>query len=192
MLNWRYDIFPNVICTTVICPNVICPNVICPNSNRKRHLPKRHLPKHSKTRHLPKEIMPIKQSKYFMKNTQFPHEKYTITQWKCASWCDNRVENWSVMNCTVLLNKKGKPNLVCPQNYEYFKNSTKRNTEYWRCVEYRRLGCSALAKTRIGLTQIINSPKHNHTSSIAKVNYLKIEKKMIDRAVDNPALSLMR
>ena len=56
------------------------------------------------------------------------------------------------------------------------------------CVEYRRLGCSALAKTRIGLTQIINSPKHNHTSSIAKVNYLKIEKKMIDRAVDNPAL----
>ena len=79
---------------------------------------------------------------------------------------------------------------MCPENYIYFKNSTKRNTEYWRCADYRRLECSTLAKTRIGLTQIINSPKHNHASSIAKVNYIKIEKTMIDRAVDNPALPL--
>ena len=59
------------------------------------------------------------------------------------------------------------------ENYIYFKN--KRNTEYWRCADYRRLGCSASAKARVGLTQT-NYPKHNHTSSIAKVNYLKIEK----------------
>ena len=81
--------------------------------------------------------------------------------------------------------------LVDPQNFIYTKVNIKSNRVNWKCLEFRRQGCKATARTGTGdddKTHIYSVAEHNHVSNIAKLDFLMAEKTAIDRARDNVAL----
>ena len=64
----------------------------------------------------------------------------------------------------ILQTENGKTQLRCPQNYIYTKNNGRGNTEYWKCIEFRRKHCSAILKLDTTTNVILNQPEHLHVS----------------------------
>ena len=92
---------------------------------------------------------------------------------------------------TLLDSKRGGKLLIDPQNYIYTRVNTKGERHNYKCLEFRREGCKATARTGVKEDDekfIYAVTAHNHASSIAKVDFLKAEKTAIDRAKDNIAL----
>ena len=54
------------------------------------------------------------------------------------------------MSARIFRNKRGKDNLICPQNYIYYKMNVQKGNQYWKCYEYKRRSFSAVAKTKVG------------------------------------------
>lgn len=73
------------------------------------------------------------------------------------------------MEATLIVNKRMKENLLCPENYLYTKANVQRKFTYWKCMEFRRHGCSGHVKTLTGERTILNQPQHNHLSDIKQV-----------------------
>ena len=81
----------------------------------------------------------------------------------------------SIMTARLLNNKRGKKNLICGENYIYSTLNKQGVYQNWRCSEYRRQNCSAMAKTFIVGKDILNLPEHSHPSDIAQINFLLAE-----------------
>ena len=86
-----------------------------------------------------------------------------------------------IMTSRPLNNKRGKKNLICGENYIYSALNKQGVYQHWRCLEYRRENCSAVAKTFIEEKEILNLPEHSHPSNFVsryaqildKQNYLQ-------------------
>lgn len=92
---------------------------------------------------------------------------------------------------TLISSKRGGQLLVDPHNYVYCKvNITSRVN--WKCIEFRRFNCKTRAVTGVGpedSLRIYNvSSDHNHSSNIAKVDFLRAESTAIQTAVENVAM----
>ena len=71
-----------------------------------------------------------------------------------------------IMTPRLLNNKRGKINLIWGENYIYSTLNKQGVYQCWRCLEYRREKCSAMAKTFIEGEEILNLPEHSHPSDI--------------------------
>ena len=81
----------------------------------------------------------------------------------------------SIMTARLLNNKRGKKTLICGEIYIYSTLNKQGVSQYWRCLEYVRKNCSAMAKTFIDGKDILNLPEHSHSSDIAQINFLLAE-----------------
>ena len=88
-----------------------------------------------------------------------------------------------IMTSRLLNNKRG-------ENYIYSALNKQGVYQYWRCLEYRRENCSAVAKTFIEGKEILNLPEHSHPSDITQINFLLAECDVLNNAIENPALKL--
>ena len=62
--------------------------------------------------------------------------------------------------------------------------------QYWRCLEYRRENCSAVAKTFIEGKEILNLPEHSHPSDIRQINFLLAECDALNTAIEDCKICL--
>ena len=92
------------------------------------------------------------------------------------------------MATRLLNNKRGKTNLICGENYIYSTLNKQGGYQYWKCLEYRRENCSAVAKTFIEGKELLNIPEHSHPSDITKIHFLLAECHALNKAIENPAL----
>ena len=67
-------------------------------------------------------------------------------------------------DCSII--RGVKKNLICGENYIYSTLNKQGGYQYWRCLEFRRENCSAVAKTFIEGKEILNFPEHRHLSDI--------------------------
>ena len=88
------------------------------------------------------------------------------------------------------MNKRLKKTLVCAENYCYTRVNDQKLYTYWKCSEFRRLGCPARVKTKTGDCNVIktSSSEHTHLSDLGKVEYLRAESAVLETARNNPSL----
>ena len=92
---------------------------------------------------------------------------------------------------TLLESKRGGKLLIDQQNYIYTRVNTKGDRRNYKCLEFRREGCKATARTGVeeeDEKRIYAVTDHNHASSIANVDFLKAEMSAITKARNNVAL----
>ena len=79
------------------------------------------------------------------------------------------------MAAQLVSNKRGKLNLVCADNFVYTRTNVQGQHTYWKCIEFRREKCSAVAKTKKDETLILNTPQHTHLSNISGRHHYKVK-----------------
>ena len=92
------------------------------------------------------------------------------------------------MSGRIALSSRGKPNLICPQNFVYTKNDVQSKYIYWKCIEFCHHQCSAIAKSGIEDNNNVNVSqlRHSHGSKISKLAYKMAENEAKQRAIQNP------
>ena len=95
------------------------------------------------------------------------------------------------MAADFIPSKRGGKLLVDDQNYLYINVNVRSDRVNWKCLEFRCENCPARARTGVKNTDelhIYSASPHNHTSSIAKVDFLRAENAAMERAKANVSL----